>query len=298
MLSAADCTGTSELISFVTEMESCQDACLGMKPIESMRCLRRVLKAAKTGSGEVVQAIEACTFPLTERGFTMLIVTCRRSGKWKKAVEIFEAMNTPVVSSKGVFPNFYTYSSLISVCCNAGAWPRAMLVFREMKEAAREQLELSPDAEVYSSLVCALQRGKRMKDAVSVAAEAQEQCLVIDLDGVVAVVSALIELGRVEEALQWADELHGRDGILPAKLYTKILWECANCRDLSTCVEVFLMMQMVGVAPEEASCHEVIRAAAVAKDLGSCTDLLEEMKEGGINVKKETYECYLAALKI
>lgn len=265
--------------------------------VDTMRNLRRAIKVARTGTGEVARAIESCSFKLSERGFTMLIVTCRRSGKWKKAMEIFDTMNGDVVASSGVKPNFYTFSSLISVCCNGGACSKALQVFKSMKQAALEAPELAPDAEVYSTLIRGLSRGSWFVDAVQVFYESKALGLLLDNHGLVATIEALVDVCMLDDGVDAVDSLHGRGQLLPNKMYIQFLKSCADEGRVDVCVDMFIMMQMAGVEALPGACHQVMRAAANAGNCYMCVKLMQELDELNIDVSQETYECYNRAME-
>lgn len=266
-------------------------ACDASRPAENMRMLRHAVKVARPGTGEIARAIESCTFDITERGFTMLIGTCQRSGRCKKAMEIFEAMTGPEMATRGILPNFYTYSSLISVCCCAGACSRALQVFESMREDTQLHGTTEADADVYKRLLCACHKDGRMMDVKMLYESLVENRLPADPELMVCAMEAFAELAEWDRAVCIMDKLHECGTQIPPRSYSRCLAACASHGDLSKTVEVFLSMQLMGVDPSPADCHHVIRAAAAERDVDTCLGLLEEMHKGGIEVSPATYTC-------
>lgn len=262
-----------------------------------MRSLRRLLKAAKTGCGEIACAIEACTFPLTERGFTMLIVSCRRHGRWRKAMEIFEVMKGSVTMSAGVKPNFYTYSSLVSVCSAAGACSQGLQVLKEMRGCAKELPEIKPDAEVYEALITACYRRRRWRDVIYLHdLMVQDDVNRSSRNALLYALEACGELGVWKKGMDVLDMLIGMQVEVSGDMYQTLLSCCADRGDLHSAVELFLTMQMAGDVPDPVACHHMVRAAAAAPNPGMCLDLLDDMRDMDILIDVATYKCVLTML--
>lgn len=258
------------------------------RPAEDMRSLRRCLKFARTGNGEVAKHIETSNFVISERGFTLLIAACRRTGQWRKAMEIFDAMTCARMVSIGLRPNFYNYSSLISVCCNAGRPAKALKVFRRMVTEARKSPDLQPDQELYRTLIAACFDARRYADVAEVYDVMTDANLTGDYATLRRVLRAFTELGEYRAAFNALNALHAAFGALNGTAYTKLISTFASGAGLGAAVELFLTMQMVGVEPVDAHCHELLAAAVGEGDRAAVAELLREMSDGGILLLPET----------
>lgn len=262
-----------------------------------MRSFRRALKFAKTGTGEIGKVVGRCEFDVSERGFTMLIAACRRSGRWKKAMEIFEAMSCERIRQRGVRPNFYTYSSLISVCCNAEKPGKAVKVLKAMLAAAEEDEELLPDFEVYRTVICACGRGRRHQEVLFVFGAMREMGICGDRGSWLCAINSYIENRQWRVGMDRLHELHERVGALRAMDYLGVLAVCADMENLEAAVEVFLSMQMMGTGVTGRVCHEVVRAAVAVGNVEVSLGMLGEMMENDIDAGLDTLACVLVSLK-
>lgn len=257
-----------------------------------MKGLRKALKYAEVGSGEIAKSIESCEFRLTERGFTMLIIACRRCSRWEKAVEIFQVMKGKKMRDRGVRPNFYTYSSLISVCCAAGACDQALGFYREMSSEAIEEPELLPDVAVYSKLIQACHRCGRPSDVVDLyhamksgcGVRARKKCLVCILE-------SLAQMAAWEEGLKVLSMVVKMGIDVPVVTYIKLLGYCAEQQAAETGVELFIAMQMAGVYVDSTLCHSMALVAVSAGEPAICLDLVRSMQSAGLSVSHETFVC-------
>lgn len=257
-----------------------------------MRGLRRALKHIDTENGGVARAIESSTFDLSERGFTMLIVSCRRCGRWRTAMEIFKVMKGDSMRAKGVRPNFYTYSSLISVCCSAGACSQALGLYKEMKREAEKDPSLRPDVEVYSTLIAACHRRHRASNVMDLYDTMQQECPdAITTKTMLCVLEACGDAGFWERGFDMLDMIMDQETAVPSTTYIRLLSSCADQGDVQTAVEVFLAMQMAGVCPDPITCHHMVRAAAAAEDLQACLDLVRSMQHEGVPISLPTFKC-------
>lgn len=265
-------------------------------PAGSMQALRRALKYARVGTGEIAKAIESCSFDIRERGFTMLIVTCRRSGRWRKAMEIFETMRGKVISARGVKPNFYTYSALISVCCNAGACAKAIEIIEEMTPGLGRDSSVEPDVGIYRAVISACLRFERFKSVLDLHYTMLKRGVPQDEVILLCVMDAFLKFKKWHSAADVMDELHAMGATIPMKHYTNFLSCCAEEGDLDMALEVFLTMQMVGVQPTPAICHQVMIAVRAADQPTIGVELLGEMHREDIDVSLDTYNCLLWTL--
>lgn len=263
-----------------------------------MRGLRRSLKHIDPGNGSVARAIESSTFDLSERGFTMLIVSCRRCNRWRTAMEIFTVMKGDSMREKGVRPNFYTYSSLISVCCSAGACNQAVALYREMKSEAVKDPSLMPDATVYDILIAACHREHRALDVVDLYDDMLEDCPdVINTKSILCAVEAFGDAKLWDRAFDMLDMLMEHDIQAPSTTYIHLLSSCAAQEDVKTAVEVFLSMQMTGICPDPITCHHMVRAAAAAEDHKTCLELVRSMGHEGVPISLPTFNCVSEVLE-
>ncbi|GKY92676.1 hypothetical protein MPSEU_000237700 [Mayamaea pseudoterrestris] len=80
--------------------------------------------------------------------FTSAISCCGAYGKWKEALELFEAMQAGGIRTQ---PNKIAYTAVISTCAKAGKYEHAIRLFHEMKDAG-----IPPDNIAYNALFTAL----------------------------------------------------------------------------------------------------------------------------------------------
>lgn len=238
-----------------------------------------------------MRIMENCDFDFTIRAATLLIGSQQRSGRCRKAMEIFEAMSCPKMAARGIEPNFYTYSSLISVCCAAGACSKALQAFQAMRDAGKLHGTPEVDKDLFKRLILACYKDGRMSDVLSLYQLLLDNELPSDEEMELCVLEAHAEMGDWEEAVQCMDRLHREGTEIPARSYSRFLAACASHENLSMTVEVFLSMQMVGVEPSPADCHHVICVAAARKDVETCVELIEEMQIAGIEISPATCAC-------
>lgn len=259
--------------------------------------LRKAIMLAEPGSGRVVREIEACRFELSERGFTMLIIACKRYGSWRVALEILEAMKGERMAEKGVRPNFFTYSSLISVCCASAACDQALQLYGEMVELSQSDPELKPDETIYNPLIVACHKYHRPADAT----ELYETMLPEYGDKVckktlVSVLECYGSVAKWRDAFDTLDVLVAAGETIPVETYVNLLSSCADQKAAATGVEVFLGMQMAGVCPNSTACHHMALVAAAGKVPEMCLELVRSMREAGITVSSSTYNCVIPLL--
>ncbi|GMH41415.1 hypothetical protein BSKO_09325 [Bryopsis sp. KO-2023] len=265
-------------------------------PAGSMQALRRALKYARVGTGEIAKAIESCSFDIRERGFTMLIVTCRRSGRWRKAMEIFETMRGKVISTRGVKPNFYTYSALISVCCNAGACAKAIEIIEEMTPTLGRDSSVEPDVGIYRAVISACLRFERFKSVLDLHHTMLKRGVPQDVVILLCVLEAFLKFKKWRQAADAMDELHAMGVTIPMKHYTHFMSCCAEDGNLYMALEIFLTMQMADVRPTSAICHQVMLAVRASDQPAIGLELLREMHREDIDVSLDTYNCLLWTL--
>lgn len=256
-----------------------------------MAALRSFLKSAQAGTGEIQKAIEASTFDIGERGFTMLIATCGRSGRWKKALDVFDAMCGESMFSKGIRPNAFSYSATISVCCGAKACGKALEVYGKMKAVAREDSTLSPTSFVFEALIPECHRSGRYDKAAELYEEMLSMGMPPSSPTLLCVVEAYLGRKNLKLAAEAIDRVHSMGKALPKKCYRDFIRGCAEQRDCEMAVEMFLSMQMAGVPVDSPTCHWVMRVAEETDrlDVGSC--LLQEILTAGIEIPLKTYNC-------
>lgn len=271
--------------------------CEGMVAAEDIKELRKALMLADPGSGKVIKEIEACKFELAERGFTMLIIACKRYGNWRVALEILEAMKGEKMAEQGVRPNFFTYSSLISVCCASGACDQALQLYREMMDLAENDSKLKPDETVYNPMIVACHRYHRPADAAALYETVPEEYRVkVCKKSLVCVLECYGAIAKWSKAFETLDVLVRSGVIVPVETYISLLSSCADQKAAGTGVEVFLGMQMAGVCPNSTACHHMALVAAAAEAPEMCLELVRSMQEAGVTASSSTYNCIIPLL--
>lgn len=270
----------------------------GLGSLSNMNALRRALKTADVSKGEIAWAIENSDFNLTERGFTMLIASCKRCRLWKKASEIFNVMKGETIRKRGIEPNFYTYTSLISVLCVSGACPQAMKMLMEMRVAAKNNPKLRPDSEVYHVLVEACARANRRADVCRLHdMMVQDGVSRTSIPTLLSILEASSEMGCWGSALRILDELHSLQVDLSWRVYSGVLMSCAKKGAVGPAIEVFLGMQMAGTSPNQTTFHHVLQAAIAARDAYTSFELLNCMQDECITIRPTVYSGLLVMLR-
>lgn len=286
-----ECAGVAAENIWSERMAAAMGSAWDMKPAKDMSGLRRMLKSIDPASGGICRAIECAGFTLTERGFTMLIVSCRRCNRWEKAMEIFRAMKGDVLRGKGIRPNFYTYTSLISVCCAAGACLQGLQVLGEMRRAAESNPDILPDRRVYETLIAACHAQRMSGDVVWLYRMMEEGgwCGDASTEVLVFAMEALGDVGQWDQAFKLLEAMAASSHEVLLGTCTQLLRFCVDQGGaLHTAVDIFLSMQMWGVRPDATICHYMIQAAASAANVQMCLDLLDSMQEAGLGVAQHT----------
>eukprot|EP00210_Caulerpa_lentillifera_P009168 g8740.t1 len=222
-------------LCFNGDASSSSPTCHSPKPAWDMDTLKHSICSARTGTGEVQQIIESCTFKPREAAFTTLINMCGQLRDWKKAVEVFEAMQYV----KGVKSNRYTYSVLIAACSSSGEWVKALEIFQQMKSAAKIEPDCTPNEFTYSSLITACERGGQYEKAL----EVYDEMIINNVPGDHITFSSVLTAceksrnwPRAESVLQ---EMHKRGLHGNAVIYSELLVYYMERQDwlkaLSTC---------------------------------------------------------------
>lgn len=301
-------------------METSGGAGGGVLVAKDFPSLRRMVKKALPGSGRVASAIRTAQFQITERGVTVLIVTCRKRREWRKAVEIFNAVPLTGSNEQGghpaLVPNFYTYSAVISVCSKSGALDTAMGLFREMQAAADRDAKLQPDASIYRLIIASARNYGEYALAVDMYKEGICVGLDLDLWTLECAVMSCMKLGEWRTALdilekipralereeQKQAEVDGEmerqeAGMCVREQYALILNSCRVSGDVDLAVETMLMMQMMGEQLSPLMCDSVMMAAEVARDTATGLSLLHEMIEHQIEISMECEACLMRLLQ-
>lgn len=289
------------------------DAFVGAKDFPS---LRRMVKKALPGSGRVASVIKSAQFRITERGITVLIVTCRKRREWRKAVEIFNAVPLTGSSEEGghpaLVPNFYTYSAVISVCSKSGALETAMGLFREMQWMAEEDVRLKPDASIYRLIIASARNYGEYGLAVDMYHEGVCAGLDFDLWTLECALVSCVELrewrtmldvvgemprvmDREGENAEEGEEMDEQGAVCVREQYLLILESCRVSGDVDLAVETMLTMQMMGEELDSHVCESVMKAVEVAGDNAAGLGLLHEMMEHHIEI---SIECEASLMRL
>lgn len=212
-----------------------------------MDTLKRSICSAQTGTGEVRQIIETCTFKPREQAFTTLINMCGQLRDWQKAVEVFDAMQCV----RGVKANTYTYSALIAACSSAGEWVHALDFFEQMKEAAKSDSSCAPNEVTYSSLITACERGGQFDKALAIYDEMLANNISADHITYSSVLSACEKSRNWPRAEMLLMEMHSRGLTGNAVIYSELLLHYAEQGDWSKALSMCLSMQSAGQDPSE-----------------------------------------------
>ncbi|KAL4429625.1 hypothetical protein ABPG77_008674 [Micractinium sp. CCAP 211/92] len=125
-----------------------------------MRQLTASLLDAREGTGEVRACLLRAAFKPRLPGLTKLVSKLSKEGAWRKALEVFEA-----VEEMGLVPDTALTNSAISACDKGGRWQKALEIFESME---RQRPPLPRDAITYSATISALAKGKMWHAALQV----------------------------------------------------------------------------------------------------------------------------------
>lgn len=262
------------------------------KPAWDMETLKALIRYAVAGSGDVKWAVETCTFRPREQAFTTLINLCGRLRDWRKAKEVFQAMQ----GLKGVRPNTYTYSALISACSSAGEWEEAVCVFSSMKNAAASDPGCRPNHVTYSALITACERGGKFEKAIHLYDEMLENNIQPDKITFISALSACEKCEHWERAESILEGMHAQGLPGTSGVYVELLNHYAKKSDWSKALDLFLTMQMQGHCVDEHACRALMGALEAGCQQRMVLHLLEAMKDARIVIDLEIYNSALRTL--
>jgi len=108
-----------------------------------MKQLTDALSKAREGTGEVRSTLLKAAFRPRLPGLTKMVSKLSKEGAWRKALEVYEA-----VEELGVRPDTALTNSAISACDKGGRWQKALEIFDRM-----DAMRLPRDAITYSGAV-------------------------------------------------------------------------------------------------------------------------------------------------
>lgn len=253
---------------------------------EDLTQLTKAVKAAATGTGAVARIMDSASFKLCPRGLTRVIMGCRNSRQWAKAMEILQLARDGTAGLPK--PNFFAFSAAISVCCRSRRVSETIFLLREMSRSAAQDPSLAPDSVVYRLVVsCCVKEGDHVK-ALEVFGEMSEGGIMADDQTLVLVLKALTATKQWERAVEVMDGVHGRGRVLSIQQYNQIIGACIMDGDVDNAIEVFLMMQMVGVDVDTYTCDHIMTGMHVAQCPHMALDFLDSMQKCGQTVLPRT----------
>eukprot|EP00434_Breviolum_minutum_P001566 symbB.v1.2.001383.t1/scaffold67.1/size356791/9 len=123
---------------------------------------------------------------------TTFLSQCRRSQRWKEALDALDVAGSHVVELDTI-----CYNAAISVCAAAGQWQRSLLLLQVMEADGP-----FPSVVTYGSAVAALRRGGHWQHALQLLERAQDQKVQADSILLCSVISTC------EQSAQWQLALH------------------------------------------------------------------------------------------
>eukprot|EP00210_Caulerpa_lentillifera_P005085 g4857.t1 len=262
------------------------------KPAWDMDTLKSQIIRAERGTGEVLAAIESCTFKPREQAFTALIDLCGRMRDYEKAQEVFDAMKR----IRGVRPNKYSYSALIAACSSSGEWLKALDVFSQMCAAAKTDPNCRPNQVTYGALISACERGGMHDIALQKFDEMRSTGIKPDQVTYTSVLCSCEKSTQWDRAEQILDEAHSRGFVGPPSVYCELILHYASKQASAPAIELFLTMQMAGVEADVHTCRAVMQALEAGGDSAMALELLDSMEKNEIPIDIETYNLALRAL--
>jgi pentatricopeptide repeat domain-containing protein 1 len=254
-----------------------------------MDTLKAAIEGAKAGTGQVRQAIKACSFQPRLPAFTTLIQQCARARSWDKAFEVFEAMKETDVQ-----PNVITYSCLISAA--ADRWEQALALFREMQEAAKSGVDCKPNLITFSALISSCARGGRLDKALEIFEEMQAEKIEADTIIYSALLSGCEKAGQFETALRLLEEAHAAGSCAMVNNYDALIRKCGEKENPEKALELFLEMQMAAVEPARSTCLALLSAFEAGLRARQALQLIEAMQGSFLPPDAEFYNRTLVLL--
>lgn len=256
-----------------------------------MDSLKMAISLAIPGTGQVQQAITDAIFVPRAPAFTSLIQTCAKYRQVEKAFEVFDTMaNSERI---GIKPNTVHYSALISACATAGKWQEALEVFHSMKQAATTDPDCKPNTITYSSLISACAAGSRLDKALQVYDEMQEAGLQPDHITFSTLISAYEKAGDFAEALALLDKLHEAGGAASPDTYVKIMQYLAGKQLWNRALEVFLELQLAGVALSQPLCLALLSVFEACGQSQQAQDVLTAARNASLPLTTDLYNAVL-----
>eukprot|EP00210_Caulerpa_lentillifera_P000923 g893.t1 len=243
------------------DTQKCQQSAANVGQISTrapwdMDTLKSMIFKAKAGSGEIAEALKACTFVPRAQAFTTLINLCGRMREWEKAIEVFEAME----KVRGVKPNTYTYSALIAACSSSGEWEKALAIFRDMKSASLANPDCAPNEVTYSTVITACQRGGLVDTAMELYEEMLSSGLLPDQGSFNSILSAVERNERFDMAEKILADMHRQGLTGNPSIYCELIDCYSNTGNWSKIISLYEQLQRIQGHPEEAVRQEVIKA--------------------------------------
>lgn len=258
----------------VPDMGSCQAA---IGSLDSLPMLAEAVKTASLGDGSIKLLIDSASFEVCPRGLTRLIMACRNSRQWGKALEILDVVRSGKLAMVPK-PNFFAYSATISVCCKAGRAVEALQLLEDMNIAAKGDPSLAPDSVVYRLIISCCVKTQRYKAAFNMFRDMSDEGIEPDDQTLGHLLTAFASRKEWKVAMDLIDRVHGRSTALPLSQYNKTIAAMAADRELNAATEVFLMMQMMDVDPDVDTYQHLIHAIEHAKVPVYGIEMLESMQ--------------------
>lgn len=252
------------------------------------------------------------------------IEVCAKCGKWRKALEILDAMR-----EAGVPPDCRAYISTMWALDKGGQWNKILHVWREVQKAR----EFTPTIAMYSYVIHAYTNSWQLEKAISLWHEMQMKRLTPDAQGFTAVIKAYGRSGRSENAMYLFMEMKAL-GIAPTaftyrtvmvacgkggqwrkaldllremqavgltadvKSYNTVMYMCCSNQQWEKGLELFAEMQAKDVKPDAAIYNMVIWTFGHMNNWSKLLDTLKDMRAAGVPPELSSYNYAILAASV
>lgn len=259
-----------------------------------MDSLKRLIAAARPGTGEVTHIIATATFCPRAAAFTSLLQLCAKSREMEKALEIFHAMQLVAC----IQPNTFSYSAAISACGRAGKWQQAEALFNELLHRSKHDHRCRPNTVTYSALISAYEKAGLLDHALHAFRQQLDRGVEPDLITYSSLISACERQGQLNQALDLLDAMHSQGLAGTPKLYNSLIAAAGSSGDWESALEVFLGMLCAQVDPNQQSCSALMAALVSGDQARHALLLLGECRQKGVTLGAATLSSLASMLAV
>jgi len=257
------------------------------QPAEDLEGLQAQLERAQSGTGEIHQLLNTCSFTPGSRAYTKLIKSCSKPSNCSKALEILEHMK-----ASGLELNTITYTSVITACGRAGQVDKAMELYHEMRERS-----IHANLQTFTALISACARAKQCLLAASLF-DAMQSEYNEQPDHIVysAMISACEKGHDPARALEVFNQMERNGYEANTMTYNSLLAVLAqgNADHRSRTLSALRDMQRKNISPDNSSFAHVLYVCNYNGLSNEACTLLREAESAGVSLEPV---CFSRALE-